>query len=79
LEEKFDGKSCQQLFIEEKENNNVTNKEYQECSNLPSCPNPASFGPWSEWSSCSQKCLEEGATPIQESRKRGCKGKSFNR
>lgn len=78
LEEKFDGKSCQQLFIEEKENNNVTNKEYQECSNLPSCPNPASFGPWSEWSSCSQKCLEEGATPIQESRKRGCKKENLS-
>ena len=75
--EQFFGKSCRDLEQEESRNNKAGLSEEQNCT-VPMCPSPASLGPWSEWSDCSQECVGEGEAMPQSHRKRECKKESIN-
>ena len=76
--ERFGGKTCAQLEGEAKAEKLLLYTETQECTSLPKCPNPASLGPWSDWSSCSTTCYPEGGTVPQTTRKRTCKKASLS-
>jgi len=76
--QEYGGKECSVLEDEAKKNNQSLYTEKQVCSELPSCPSPASLGPWSEWSSCSQTCYDEGTNLPQRSRERSCKEASLS-
>ena len=44
--------------------------ERQNCKALPSCPRNATYGPWGEWSSCTQTCYPENVAIPNVKRRR---------
>ena len=71
----FGGKDCSYLEQQARRTYMVE----QNCSHLPECPRPAKFGPWGEWSACSQSCYQEGHPVPQQKRKKTCIPESRSR
>ena len=72
-QEKYGGRGCDFLKNLTKANNQPRMEESQNCTELPKCPTPASLNPWTEWSTCTKTCYEEGTAPPHRNRKRTCR------
>ena len=73
IPEEFAGMNCSSLEDQARRNQQPVYKEEEACSELPSCPEPATMGSWGEWSACAQTCYHDGQQRIPQSeRSRTC-------
>ena len=72
IPEEYGGKNCSFLEEQARSYQQPLHREEQACSELPDCPEPATIGPWGEWSSCTQTYYPEGQPIPQLERKRSC-------
>ena len=72
IPEAYGGRNCSHLEDQARRNNELLDKEVQECSDLPSCPRPATLGSWGDWSACAQTCFSVGRPLPQREKRRSC-------
>ena len=72
IPEAYGGRNCSHLEGQARGNNELLDKEVQDCSDLPNCPRPATLGSWGDWSSCGQTCFPVGQPMTQRVKRRSC-------
>ena len=68
----YGGKTCSFLEDKARKSNRPLYTEVQDCSELPTCPRPATLGSWGDWSSCTQTCFSMGQPVPQKVKRRSC-------
>ena len=66
--------------MDTKENRCITESlrsSYEPCA-MEACPPKASYGPWSEWTKCSLKCLKNVSERSEKTKTRTCTNSNCN-